>query len=264
MTNACDAFILVVRHQAVALIATTQFKRPDDQTLNQVMFTLMKEKFGIIEHVKTGNPKSPANHLQVVLDGFQVLNWPIFNGEPILKDMTKEAYSNVSFFGNKVRKLKQEKDNEWFDSFDALCCTIKDFLLKNAETLPDWSPLGKREGFEDWFDAASSPDALNDFSFMEGLADGGGAEAPTKAPSAKKPAAVGGLAADFEAACADKIKAWQEAAAALAIPQVTKATEQYISCIGFQAALLRTMAKFKKPQDLSFIQVPYVPLAQDL
>ena len=210
MTNACEAFILVVRQQAVSLIATAQFKRPDDKALGAAMFTLMREKFGVIEHVKTGNPKSPPHHLQVVLDGFQVLNWPLYNGKDILVDMTKEAQANVAFFGNKVRKLKQEADNDWFDSFDALTAVIKDFLVKHAETLPDWSPMGKREGFEEWFEAASRPDTLGDFSFMAGLADGGdaGGAAPAKAPAAKAAAGGGGLAAELEALCAPKIKAW--------------------------------------------------------
>ena len=199
---------MVVRHQAVALIAGAQFKRPDDQMLSQAMFTLMREKFGVIEHVKTGNPKSPANHLQVVLDGFQVLNWPLYNGKGIMIDMTKEAHANVAFYGNKVRKLKQEKDNEWFDSFDALSGTIKDFLVKHAETIPDWNPMGKREGFEEWFEEASSPDTLGDFSFMDGLTDGGVAGAPAKAPAPKEAAGGGGLAAELEGLCAPKIKAW--------------------------------------------------------
>jgi hypothetical protein len=44
-----------------------------------------------------------------------------------------------------------------------------------------------------------------------------------------------------------------DAAIALNIPQVTTATNQFISLVHLQPAVLMTLAKFSKPQDLSFL-----------
>ena len=91
---------------------------------------------------------------------------------------------------------------------------------------------------------------------MPNISGGSGDVAPATSGAAPRRAGKD-LAADFASACEPKIKAWRETAAALNIPQVTKATEQYITCIGYHQALFRTMAKFKKPADIGFIAQPY-------
>jgi len=50
-----------------------------------------------------------------------------------------------------------------------------------------------------------------------------------------------------------KVKPLQDAAAALGIAQVTKATDQFIALVNQQVAIHQLMAKFKKPADISFL-----------
>ena len=93
------------------------------------------------------------------------------------------------------------------------------------------------------------------------VAGGPAPAAPAQSAPARKGKDLGG---ELEAACAPKIKAWREAATALNIAQVTKATEQYISLIAMQVTLIRMMAKFKKPANIQFIKEPFKTLQADM
>ena len=150
--------------------------------------------------------------------------------------------------------MKQEKDDNWVNAFMELCDEIKKVLLEHSEALCVWNNNGKADGFEEWYEDASSTDRLVDFSFMGQISGGASAgPAPARAAAPVKAAAAPGgkdFASELEKVCAPKIKAWRDAAAAINIPQVTKATEQYISCIAMQGVMLRTMAKFKKPANI--------------
>jgi len=79
------------------------------------------------------------------------------------------------------------------------------------------------------------------------------ASGPTTQAPAKPQAAASGNATDFKAAVGDAIKTLQSAAAALAIPQVTKVSEQFIELVERSAKILEAQGKFKKPSDLSFL-----------
>jgi len=106
------------------------------------MYTLIKEKFNVIDHVKKTNNKSPPNHLQAILDGFSMFNWPMFTDENSLTDMITEYHANVAFYGNKVLKLKQEKDEAWVNAYFDLCLEFKNFAVKNATGLWCWNAKG--------------------------------------------------------------------------------------------------------------------------
>ena len=99
---------------------------------------------------------------------------------------------------------------------------------------------------------------------ISGAVAGGGA--PMAAPAQSAPARRPGkdIGGELESACAPKIKAWKEAATALNIAQVTKATEQYISLIAMQVTLIRMMAKFKKPANIQFIKEPFKAFQADM
>ena len=62
--------------------------------------------------------------------------------------------------------MKQEKDDNWVNAFMELCDEIKKVLLEHSETLCVWNNNGKADGFEEWYEDASSTDRLVDFSFM--------------------------------------------------------------------------------------------------
>lgn len=78
-------------YQVVPMIAKATFKTPHAETV-KAMYLLNNEKISVISHVKQSNRNSPANHLQVILDAFNMFNWPLYNSRAEFIDMTKEYH----------------------------------------------------------------------------------------------------------------------------------------------------------------------------
>ena len=92
VTNATEAFIMLVYHQVVAMIGKASFKAPSDEQ-KSVLFMLVKEKMSVIGHVKQSNRNSPPHHLQTIMDSFGLFNWPLYSNENELTDMIEEYHS---------------------------------------------------------------------------------------------------------------------------------------------------------------------------
>jgi len=81
----------------------------------------------------------------------------------------------------------------------------------------------------------------------------GGASAP--AQTAAPAGAVNPIVKAWQMDVMSKSKAFLDAANALNIAQVTKASNQYVSLLNLQTATQATMAKFSKPSNAGFMSV---------
>ena len=95
-----------------------------------------------------------------------MFSYPAFEETKALVDTTEEFYNMLPFNGNKILKTNVEKDIEWYQAMMALCGAIKDFILENCVKINKWSGSEEGSGAAAYFESATTPDKLNDFSSL--------------------------------------------------------------------------------------------------
>ena len=50
-----------------------------------------------------------------------------------------ESLANIDFYGNKVLMLKQEKDTAWYKAYKDIAKAFKEFIVKNAHDIMEWT-----------------------------------------------------------------------------------------------------------------------------
>jgi hypothetical protein len=246
------------------MVAKGKFTKPSEGDL-KALCRVMSEKAAEAARVKDRELKSPPNMMQAIADSYYLFQWVSCISDNVLVDQIKEYYEMIPHFANKViMKKRQESDQdvEWMRAHLELCGAFKDFCIENAGSMWHWNGKGQSGGIDEWIDGASAN--LGDFSFVPSICGGGSAgSAPASKPAGARPAGKD-LGAALTAELADKLAALKAASAALGVAQVSKATDQFISMIGFNTAMLTAMAKFKKPVDTLFLKDPYGALAEDM
>mmetsp|Transcript_6519 Transcript_6519/g.4648 ORF Transcript_6519/g.4648 Transcript_6519/m.4648 type:complete len:106 (+) Transcript_6519:289-606(+) len=79
-------------------------------------------------NVKQKDRKSPVNHMQCIVDGYDMLFWFGFGSAAEMEEGFKERYDGIYFYGNKVLKLDKEKDSAWFTAYSEVAKAHFDFL----------------------------------------------------------------------------------------------------------------------------------------
>ncbi len=59
--------------------------------------------------------------MQTIIDGITLFSWMGLNAGDELKDMMKEWYDAIFFYGNKVLNLGKDLDSKWFEAYKDLC-----------------------------------------------------------------------------------------------------------------------------------------------
>ncbi len=154
----------------------------------------------------------------------------------------------MQFYGNKVRQLSREKDTAWYEAYLDLQLSTVNFIKDRASNVCAWT--GKSDGAEAFFSSISSKVMAGEFTIS---APGSAAvSSPIAQPSAQPKASDSSNAANFRTAVGDAILALQTAATALAIPQVSKVSAQFIELVERSAKLLEAKSKFKQPKNIDF------------
>ena len=96
--------------------------------------------------------KSPPNHMQVVIDGLQLLTFTLYDQDS-LKDVITDLCGQVDFYGNKIRKEDKEHHTAWVDKFKEVCKAIEAFVLMNLAKLSNWSGKEDSHACEEYFDS---------------------------------------------------------------------------------------------------------------
>ena len=112
----------------------SRFNKPADI---QFLFAPLRAAFEAGEKAKRDR-KSPINHVNVLMDAQQILQYPAFEETKALVDTITEFYDMLPFNGNKILKADVAKDVEWYHSFMALCKVIKEFVLENCQKVAKW------------------------------------------------------------------------------------------------------------------------------
>lgn len=140
MTTVTNQFISLVNLQPAVLLTMAKFKKPADcGFLGQKSFELAQAAM----LVKQKDFKCPPNHMQTVIDGMQMFQFPFFEGDA-LKDTFKDFFDQISFYGNKVLNLNKDLDTKWFEAFKAVNQAILSFVLINTAKVSTWS--GSQDG----------------------------------------------------------------------------------------------------------------------
>lgn len=83
--------------------------------------------------------KAPPNHLQTIIDGFNLFGWISLNAGDELKDFMKEMYEAIFFYGNKILKLEKELDSKWFNAYKDLCEAQFNFIALRKDSITKWT-----------------------------------------------------------------------------------------------------------------------------
>ena len=232
--------------QGQTLTTMSRFSKPAD---TQFLFAGIKEAFDAGEKVKRDR-KSPINHVSVVMDSYQLMQYPAFEEVKALVDTIGEFYDMLPFNGNKILKADVAKDVAWYQAHMALCAAIKEFILENCTKINTWYGSEDGSGAAAYFASATTADKCNDFSSLEGSAGGAAPSAPAK--SAGAPTSSAAVASEYTAATKPHLDSLKAAAVAIENGSVTQATDFYCEAASINAALLNTMASFRKPTDVAF------------
>lgn len=108
-----------------------------------------------MDTVKAKDFKSPPNHMQTLIDGVGLFNYPYFPAGDDLKDGIQGIYDQVLFYGNRILKDKKELDSKWFNSYKDLCGAILAFVQERHESLSEWSGKEPASGSEAYFKSIS-------------------------------------------------------------------------------------------------------------
>ncbi len=92
-----------------------------------------------MDEVKRKDFKAPQNHLQTIIDGFNLFGWISLNAGDELKDFMKEMYEAIFFYGNKILKLEKELDSKWFNSYKDLCEAQFNFIASRKDSITKWT-----------------------------------------------------------------------------------------------------------------------------
>lgn len=132
--------------------------------------------------------------------------------------------------------MGKEKDTAWFEAYKELVKTVIDFIVPKNETICDWTGSQAGEGAQAFFESIVGNCMKGDFAVSAPATAG----APTQAAAKPLPSTgkISGHGPDFRAAMADAIKTLQANSAALAIPQVTKVSEQFIELVNNSAKIM--------------------------
>jgi len=246
VTTVTDQFTEVVYIQVATLLTLAKFKKPAD-----FMFLLNPGKAaheaGDLVHRK--DFKAPPNHLKAVVDGYQLFQWPFYPSQDELRDNVKEFFGQIPFYGNKVIKLEKEADTKWYTAYLDLAQSVHDFLVERCDGIQDWTGKEDAAGAEAYFN--ETVEAVKGGNLPSGTVGAAGG-APAKAAAAP----AGGKdkeAREYNKTIAPLVAALKASATALNIPQVTLASTQFIEVAEQQSAVLQTLGKFKKPENISFL-----------
>ncbi len=95
-----------------------KFKKPADISFLSKLGT---ETWTQIDEVKRKDFKAPPHHIQTIIDGINLFSWTGLNAGDELKDLMKEMYDAIFFYGNKVLNLGKDLDSKWFEAYKDLC-----------------------------------------------------------------------------------------------------------------------------------------------
>ena len=140
VTDMTTTFIQLVIMQAQVLNTMARFSKPADV---QFLFAPLRASYEAGEKVKRDR-KSPINHVSVLLDAQQILQYPAFEENKALVDTITEFYDQLPFNGNKILKSDVQKDIDWYQALMALCQAIKEFVLENCTKVNKWT--GSEDG----------------------------------------------------------------------------------------------------------------------
>ena len=135
----------------------------------------------------------------------------------------------------------------------ALCQAIKEFVLENCMKVNKWSGSEDGSGAAAYFQSATTPDKLKDFSSLEGGVSSGGAPSTSSGGASKPSGPAGALAGEIMAMATPLLNELKAKADAIGNASVTQGTDFYLQAMKLQGALLSTMASFRKPSDVAFV-----------
>lgn len=147
--------------------------------------------------------------------------------------------------------MGKEKDTAWFETYKELVKTVIDFIVPKNETICDWTGSQAGEGAKAFFESIVGNCMKGDFAVSIPATAGASTQAAAKPTHSTDK--LTGHGTDFRAAMADVIKTLQANALVLAIPQVTKVSEQFIELVNDSSKVMDAQARFKKPADTSFL-----------
>ena len=114
-----------IKQQVGLLAAMQQCKKPSDLSF---VTASIQAYAADAANVKQKDRKSPVNHMQCIVDGYDMLFWFGFGSAAEMEEGFKERYDGIFFYGNKVLKLDKEKDSAWFTAYSAVAKAHFDFL----------------------------------------------------------------------------------------------------------------------------------------
>jgi len=116
------------------------YKKPEDV---QFLFKQLQEAFAVGETIKKDR-KSPINHVNVIMDSFNLLQYPAFEETKSLMSNMDEYLDMIPFNGNKIMSKGEAKDCEWYQAIFAVSTSIKGFIKENFDKVNKWT--GSQDG----------------------------------------------------------------------------------------------------------------------
>lgn len=228
----------------------SKFAQPADFSF---LCAKMNEYSAAAALVKQKDFKSPPNHMQTVIDGFQLFTYVGYPEAAVLKEVVKDFHDQVAFYGNKVLKMDKDLDTKWYNCFKELCGAFHSFVLKNSSNIAVWRGKEDAAGAEAYFNSIAD-------ACMKGEAPSSGAPAqaapaqasPAQAtPAQATPVATGpkGLAELYKENVMCAMQALKDATAAMGVAQVSTAINHFCELIDEQYLIFALQAKFKKPSN---------------
>lgn len=127
-----------------------KFKKPalvDYQYLRALSTTTFQQ----IDEVKRKDFKAPPNHLQTLIDGIALMSWQFYEAGDQVRDVMKEYYDGVFFYGNKVLKLDKPLDTAWFEAYKNLFSAHLNFVVDRKDSITNWTGTEDSAGAEKYF-----------------------------------------------------------------------------------------------------------------
>jgi hypothetical protein len=143
-------FIALINEQVSIFTLIGKFKKPalvDYQFLR----ALSTATFQQIDEVKRKDFKAPPNHLQTLIDGIALMSWQFYEAGDQVRDVMKEYYDGVFFFGNKVLKLDKPLDTAWFEAYKNILSAHFSFVVERKDSITNWTGTEDAAGAEKYF-----------------------------------------------------------------------------------------------------------------
>jgi len=132
-----------INAQRNVLVTASKAKKPDANTLQQILKPVSDLLMKIVELKEKNRPSPLINHLSTIAEGIPALGWLAVEPKPA--PFIEEMKNAAQFYANKILKEYKEKDKthvEWVNAFIGFLTELQGFVKKYHTTGLVWNANG--------------------------------------------------------------------------------------------------------------------------